>query len=121
MGCSRRRSSRAASLVMRAGAVALVCWLSVAAVARAVATKRVRYHGYSVVVPSGWPVYRLAEHPRVCVRFDRHAVYLGRPGRDQACPAHAAGRTEAILVEPLRSADRARPASLRLTRRAAGV
>jgi hypothetical protein len=35
------------------------------------------------------------------VRFNRHAVYLGRPSAQQRCPAHAAGRTEAILVAPL--------------------
>jgi hypothetical protein len=35
------------------------------------------------------------------VRFDHHAVYLGRPSADQRCPAHLAGRTEAILIEPL--------------------
>ncbi|MDP9277067.1 MAG: DUF1906 domain-containing protein, partial [Actinomycetota bacterium] len=48
-----------------------------------------------------WPVYELAADPSRCVRFDRHAVYLGRPGANQRCPAHAVGRTEAILVEPL--------------------
>jgi glycoside hydrolase-like protein len=37
----------------------------------------------------------------VCVRFDRHAVYLGQPSPDQRCPAHAVGHTEAILVKPL--------------------
>ena len=60
----------------------------------------VRYDGYSVVVPSGWPVYNLASDPTVCVRFNRHAVYLGQPGSEQDCPAHSVGRTEAILVEP---------------------
>jgi Domain of unknown function (DUF1906) len=60
----------------------------------------VRYDGYSVVVPRGWPVYNLASDPTVCVRFNRHAVYLGRPGSEQDCPAHSVGRTEAILVEP---------------------
>ncbi|MFZ0044140.1 MAG: DUF1906 domain-containing protein [Solirubrobacteraceae bacterium] len=65
-------------------------------------TKAVRYHGYRVVVPRSWPVYRLASDPTACVRFDRHAVYLGRPSADQRCPATvAAGRTEAILVSPL--------------------
>jgi len=60
------------------------------------------------VVPVGWPVYRLAAEPSVCVRFDRHAVYLGQPSADQRCPGHAAGRTEAILVQPLLShSDRA--------------
>jgi hypothetical protein len=38
------------------------------------------------------------------VRFDRHALYLGTPSREERCPAHAVGRTEAILISPLRSA-----------------
>lgn len=64
-------------------------------------TKVIRYHGYKLVVPASWPVYDLATHPTVCVRFNRHAVYLGTPGSAQSCPAHAVGRTEAILVQPL--------------------
>jgi hypothetical protein len=63
--------------------------------------KVVRYHGYHVLVPANWPVYSLAKHPTLCVRFDRHAVYLGHPGADQHCTTTAAGRTEAILIEPL--------------------
>jgi len=55
----------------------------------------------TLVVPAAWPVFDLSANPSVCVRFDRHAVYLGRPGSEQRCPAHAAGRTEAILLEPL--------------------
>jgi hypothetical protein len=66
-----------------------------------VATKALRYHGYRLVVPAAWPVFDLAADPTACVRFDRHAVYLGRPSSRQRCPAHAVGRTEAILVEPL--------------------
>ncbi len=67
-------------------------------------TKIVSYHGYSLTVPAGWPVFWLARDPTACVRFDRHAVYLGRPGAEQSCPAAAAGRTEAILVQPGRKA-----------------
>ncbi|MDQ6805848.1 MAG: hypothetical protein M3065_12975, partial [Actinomycetota bacterium] len=63
--------------------------------------KNVRYRAYSLRVPASWPVFRLASDPSACVRFDRHAVYLGRPSSRQLCPAHAVGRTEAILVEPL--------------------
>jgi len=75
---------------------------TVPAVAHAAApTKTVRYHGYKLVVPAAWPVYDLATDPSVCVRFNRHAVYLGRPSSRQSCPAHAVGRTEAILVAPL--------------------
>jgi glycoside hydrolase-like protein len=65
------------------------------------ATKIVRYHGYRLVVPAAWPVFNLAAVPTACVRFNRHAVYLGSPSSRQRCPAHAVGRTEAILVEPL--------------------
>jgi Domain of unknown function (DUF1906) len=65
------------------------------------ATKVLRYHGYRLVVPASWPVYDLAADPSVCVRFNRHAVYLGQPSSSQRCPAHAVGRTEAILVAPL--------------------
>ena len=65
------------------------------------ATKVVRYHGYRLVVPASWPVYDLAADPAVCVRFNRHAVYLGQPSSRQRCPAHSIGRTEAILVAPL--------------------
>jgi hypothetical protein len=64
-------------------------------------TKVVRYRGYGIRVPAAWPVYNLSADPTVCVRFNRHAVYLGRPGSEQRCPAHAVGRTEAILVEPM--------------------
>ncbi|MFZ0974127.1 MAG: hypothetical protein WAN22_17990, partial [Solirubrobacteraceae bacterium] len=64
-------------------------------------TKVVTYHGYRVVVPVTWPVYDLAADPSVCVRFNRHAVYLGQPSASQRCPAYAVGRTEAILVTPL--------------------
>jgi hypothetical protein len=63
--------------------------------------KVVRYRGYGIRVPASWPVYDLASHPTVCVRFDRHAVYLGSPSAGQRCPAHAVGRTEAILVAPV--------------------
>ena len=68
------------------------------------ATQVVAYHGYRMTVPRSWPVFRLAADPGRCVRFDRHAVYLGRPGATQRCPAAAAGRTEAILVTPLGAA-----------------
>lgn len=64
------------------------------------AAKTVTYHGYHVRVPRSWPVYDLASHPRTCVRFNRHAVYVGRPGANQVCPGQAIGRTEALLIEP---------------------
>ncbi|MBF9066956.1 DUF1906 domain-containing protein [Streptacidiphilus fuscans] len=65
------------------------------------ATHVVIYHGYHVRVPAAWPVVDLTASPRACVRFDVHAVYLGRPGAGTDCPAHLVGRTEALLIEPL--------------------
>ena len=75
--------------------VALLAMLAAPAAARTV-----HFGGQSVHVPAGWPVLRLTEHPRLCVRLDRRAVYLGTPGRSQRCPAEAIGRRRAILVEP---------------------
>jgi hypothetical protein len=64
-------------------------------------TKAVTFQGFRVSVPANWPVFRLAGTPATCVRFDRHAVYLGRPSAQQNCAGRPAGRTEAILVQPL--------------------
>lgn len=63
-------------------------------------TKSVSYLGHSFKVPGSWQVVDLAADPTACVRFDRHAVYLGTPGDRQDCPANAVGRTEALLIEP---------------------
>jgi hypothetical protein len=73
----------------------------------------ISYRGLRIAVPSSWPVYDLARRPHACVRFDRHALYLGQPGSAEDCPAHAVGRTEAILVQPLR--DPAAHAGVRIT------
>ncbi|HEU5104717.1 MAG TPA: DUF1906 domain-containing protein [Solirubrobacterales bacterium] len=83
------------------------------------AAKTVHFDGRAVEVPQGWRVVRLAQHPRLCVRLDRRAVYLGTPSSQQRCPAEAMGRRRAILVEPraatktpvLSTAPRARAAS----------
>ncbi|HEX6754047.1 MAG TPA: DUF1906 domain-containing protein [Solirubrobacterales bacterium] len=64
------------------------------------AARTVELDGHRVDVPAGWPVYRLAEHPRMCVRMDRRAVYLGHPGPSQSCPSQAIGRQRAILLDP---------------------
>jgi hypothetical protein len=56
----------------------------------------------SIRVPASWPVFNLTRSPSVCPRLDRHAVYLGRPGPDPACPAAAiGGKTEAVQITPL--------------------
>ncbi|GAT81407.1 hypothetical protein STXM2123_2108 [Streptomyces sp. F-3] len=63
-------------------------------------TKTVTYRGHTFTVPADWQVVDLEKNPTACVRFDRHAVYLGEPGEQQDCPARAAGRTEALWVRP---------------------
>ncbi len=88
-------------LTLLAGAMLGSSWVGVAMAGPSPATKLVRYRGYTIAVPAAWPVYDLSSDPRVCVRFDRHAVYLGAPSPLQRCPAHAVGRTEAILLSPL--------------------
>jgi hypothetical protein len=73
-----------------------------AGLARSASSVRVvRYRGVSVRVPRSWSVFDLARDRQTCVRFDRHALYLGTPGREERCPAHALGRTDAILISPL--------------------
>lgn len=67
---------------------------------RPVGTKLVHYDGVRLTVPAGWPVFHLSARPTTCVRFDRHAVYLGQPGTHQICRLQSAGRTETILVSP---------------------
>lgn len=80
---------------------ALLCLLALAAVLPAGAgAKTIHFGGETFTAPDAWPVIRLAEHPRTCVRLDRRAVYLGTPGASQRCPADAMGRRRAILVDP---------------------
>ena len=98
-------SARMARWGLIAAAAVTACTLSSSAALAASgaqaaggATKTVTYRGYSFTVPAGWPVVRLK--PATCVRFDRHAVYLGDPGRNQDCPTGLLGTTEAILIQP---------------------
>jgi Rv2525c-like, glycoside hydrolase-like domain len=79
----------------------VICILALAAVLPASASaKTIHFRGEAVTVPAGWPVVRLAERPRTCVRLDRKAVYLGAPSPAQRCPAEAMGRRRAIVVDP---------------------
>jgi hypothetical protein len=64
------------------------------------ALKTVSYRGYSFEVPRSWPVVRLGGSRRTCVRFDVHAVYLGRPAADESCPSLLVGTTQALLIQP---------------------
>ena len=66
----------------------------------ATAMKTVAYAGYEFQVPASWPVYRLDEHPNTCVRYDVHAVYLGKPGTDMRCAAGLVGRTQTVSLIP---------------------
>jgi hypothetical protein len=86
-----------ATLLATLLAIALVPAVSTAAAA----ARTVTFQGYRLLVPASWPVFRLSAAPTTCVRFNRHAVYLGQPSAQQVCPTQAAGRTEAILVQPL--------------------
>ena len=60
--------------------------------------KTVTFGGYAVSVPASWPVYDLTKDPRQCVRYDKHAVYLGTPGSDQYCPSSLVGRVDTISI-----------------------
>jgi hypothetical protein len=89
---------------------AIVFVAPAAAPAAAADGKRtIHYRGQAVAVPAAWPVHRLAAEPNRCVRYDRRAVYIGSPGVEQRCPAHAAGRPRAIVI-------RAEGGALRVTR-----
>jgi len=85
---------------MRLLRLAMAAAVVLAFCATPVAARTVDFDGQAVAVPHGWPVYRLAEHPHMCVRLDRRAVYLGTPGASQRCPSDAIGRRRAILVDP---------------------
>ncbi|HEX9966627.1 MAG TPA: DUF1906 domain-containing protein [Solirubrobacterales bacterium] len=86
------------ALVALAGASAPAAERAGTATAAGEEERIVRFGGRDVRVPVGWPVIRLAQRPRACVRLDRKAVYLGDPSAEQRCPAEAMGRRRAILV-----------------------
>ena len=92
------RSSRTALITIAAVVVSLSATAAPASAGGA--SKTLHYRGLPFRVPVSWPVFRLGAHSHVCVRFNRHAVYLGMPGAEQICPQQAIGRTEAILVSP---------------------
>lgn len=96
------------SLLLALAALLGACLLLGTATAGA---RTVSFEGKRVQVPASWPVYRLAQHPGMCVRLDRRAVYLGTPSANQDCPAEAIGRRRAIVVDPSAAAARARASS----------
>ncbi|MER7582168.1 glycoside hydrolase domain-containing protein [Kitasatospora sp. NPDC097691] len=110
---NRSHSLRAKAL-LTFGIAAVMTTTAVGAAAAASGdgpTKSVSYQGHRFQVPRDWPVVNLDENPSDCVRFDRHAVYLGVPGTAQNCPSHLTGRTEALLIEPQAAADTAAAAT----------
>jgi hypothetical protein len=97
---ANRQDPRALRLA-GAALIALAVLLALQALAPAGASARtIHFHGRQIEVPGSWPVYRLAEHPGMCVQLDRRAVYLGAPAENQRCPASVMGRRRAILVDP---------------------
>ncbi len=62
--------------------------------------KAVSYLGYRFLVPKGWPVIDDRGNHRGCVRFDRHAVYLGPVSGEETCPSWLLGTTESVLIQP---------------------
>jgi len=86
----------------RTSVAALLAALGLAATcATAASAHVVRFHGYRLSVPAGWPVYQLAGRPRTCVRFDRHAVYLGTPGPAQAATSRTIGMAATLFMKIL--------------------
>ena len=102
-GIARSRALTATGFILSC-AYALFCFATVARARPTTVLQSVRYRGVSLRIPRSWPVFDLARSPHTCVRFNRHAVYLGTPGPEERCPAHAVGRTDAILLSPLRAA-----------------
>ena len=92
-------------------ALALLACLASGLAPGGASARILHFDGQRVEAPRTWPVFRLNEHPRLCVRLDRPAVYLGTPAPNQRCPADAVGRRRAIVVEP-RSAARASRSAL---------
>lgn len=80
------------------GAVTLAAMLTAPAHA---AERTVSYRGYHLNVPADWPVIDLTANPTECVRFDRNAIYLGKPGAEQRCSAGQGQTTDAVLIEPV--------------------
>src|SRR5262249_33340696 len=107
--CALRLSQAPRALVaglMLAGLLAAADDHAATASALPAGLKQVLYQGYTFDVPASWPVIDEALHPRTCVRFDQHAVYLGGPGENEACPSWLFGTTEAVIIQTGRASAR---------------
>jgi len=71
--------------------------------------RTVTFDGVSLRVPGSWPVISFAKDPSACPRLDVHAVYLGTPGPDPACPAGLVGRSEAVMIGPIQGGGASQP------------
>ncbi len=94
-GCARR-----SALLAVGSLLVLSCAAARADAASAPPLRAIVYAGYRFEVPASWPVINLAQQPRTCVRFDLHAVYLGKPAANENCPGWLLGTTEAMVIEP---------------------
>lgn len=95
-----RRSGRRLAAGIIVAALAVPVASGHAAASALPGLKQVDYLGYQFRVPRSWPVINLARHPRACVRFDRHVIYLGLRGANQECPSWLIGSTEAMQIGP---------------------
>src|SRR4051794_41249676 len=92
-GCNGWTGMRLLRPAMAAAVVLAIC-------ATPAAARTVDFGGHGVVVPAGWPVYRLAEDPRMGVRLARRPADLGTPGANQRCPSSAIGPRGGLPVHP---------------------
>jgi hypothetical protein len=99
-GPARGRRLARGALLAAVSAALFAAGAGTAGAAPGTATQSVAYLGHVFTVPVSWSVVDLDRQPGACVRFDRHAIYLGTPSADQQCPAQVSGRTEALLVGP---------------------
>ncbi|HEX8929897.1 MAG TPA: glycoside hydrolase domain-containing protein, partial [Actinomycetota bacterium] len=88
------------ALLLAASVLAALALAPPAVAGAAGGDRTIHFAGEQVRIPAGWPLIRLAERPRACVRLDRRAVFIGTPSPRQNCPAEAIGRRRAILVDP---------------------
>ena len=90
----RTALTAAAALALVAGGAGL------ANASTATGEQQISYLGLTFTVPADWPVVTISPGSTTCVRFDRHAVYLGAAPARQDCPAGLSGRTEALQIQP---------------------
>jgi hypothetical protein len=95
-GCTALSAVASLSIVASPAAMAATATANTGAVGAAWRT--VAFDGVSLKVPASWPVINLARHPLACPRLDVHAVYLGTPGPDPACPASLQGKTTTVTM-----------------------